>query len=172
MKKPAYGILIALVLSIHALAFAQNRAVRIDAVSDGRGIDSAALQTARQIIGRAVADGTVDTFVVYSPRVGGPIPIEGGLFACAEAGFNSDPVALDRFFAQLRAIRPLPGTFFNFELTTGCTQEPEPAVCGGFAGIPCPDDEICVDDPRDGCDPTNGGVDCSGICEANTASTP
>jgi len=40
----------------------------------------------------------------------------------------------------------------------------EPAVCGGFAGIPCPDGQTCVDDPSDDCDPKNGGADCSGIC--------
>lgn len=37
-------------------------------------------------------------------------------------------------------------------------------MCGGIAGIPCEDDQECVDDPSDGCDPMNGGADCSGIC--------
>jgi len=172
MKEMAYVVLIASLLSIHAFAFAENRAVNIDALSDGRGIDSAALRTARRIIGRAVAGGVVDTFVVYSPRVGGPIPIEGGLSACAEAGFNSDPIKFDTFVTQLRSIRPRPGTFFNFELTASCAKEPEPVMCGGFAGIHCPDDSICVDDPCDSCDPTNGGADCSGICVANTLPGP
>ncbi len=36
--------------------------------------------------------------------------------------------------------------------------------CGGIAGIPCPDGFVCVDDPRDDCDPAAGGADCSGIC--------
>jgi hypothetical protein len=36
--------------------------------------------------------------------------------------------------------------------------------CGGFAGIPCPPGLICRDDPRDDCDPNNGGADCGGIC--------
>lgn len=40
----------------------------------------------------------------------------------------------------------------------------EPVFCGGFAGIPCKDGKICVDDPRDSCDPLNGGADCGGIC--------
>lgn len=41
--------------------------------------------------------------------------------------------------------------------------------CGGIAGIPCHgDNEVCVDDPNDGCDPANGGADCGGICQTKT----
>jgi hypothetical protein len=36
--------------------------------------------------------------------------------------------------------------------------------CGGIAGIPCPGEGECVDDPSDDCDPRNGGADCGGIC--------
>jgi hypothetical protein len=36
--------------------------------------------------------------------------------------------------------------------------------CGGIAGLPCPDGFVCVDDPRDDCDPATGGADCIGIC--------
>ena len=36
--------------------------------------------------------------------------------------------------------------------------------CGGIAGIPCPDGYVCVDAPKDGCDPKGGGADCGGIC--------
>ncbi len=37
--------------------------------------------------------------------------------------------------------------------------------CGGFAGLECPNPkQICVDDPRDDCDPKKGGADCIGIC--------
>lgn len=42
----------------------------------------------------------------------------------------------------------------------------EPSFCGGIAGIPCPAGETCVDDPDDGCDPTQGGADCGGVCVA------
>jgi eight-cysteine-cluster-containing protein len=45
-----------------------------------------------------------------------------------------------------------------------CVAPPEPAFCGGFAGIPCPAGEICIDDPTDDCDPAAGGADCGGIC--------
>jgi hypothetical protein len=36
--------------------------------------------------------------------------------------------------------------------------------CGGIAGTPCPEGNVCVDDPRDDCDPKQGGADCGGIC--------
>ena len=42
---------------------------------------------------------------------------------------------------------------------------PPPSIfCGGFANIPCPDGLVCIDDPSDNCDPTQGGADCGGIC--------
>ena len=40
----------------------------------------------------------------------------------------------------------------------------QPMFCGGFAGLPCPDGQMCIDDPSDACDPNNGGADCGGIC--------
>jgi hypothetical protein len=36
--------------------------------------------------------------------------------------------------------------------------------CGGIAAIQCPEGLICVDDPRDRCDPTQSGRDCGGVC--------
>ena len=41
---------------------------------------------------------------------------------------------------------------------------PGPVQCGGIAGIACPGQGKCVDDPNDGCDPAAGGADCGGIC--------
>jgi hypothetical protein len=56
-------------------------------------------------------------------------------------------------------------------LAGGCDGgPPEPPLgpfCGGIAGFPCPGAGDCVDDPRDDCDPENGGADCSGVCECN-----
>ncbi len=37
-------------------------------------------------------------------------------------------------------------------------------MCGGIAGLLCPDGLTCIDDPRDDCDPNANGADCSGIC--------
>ncbi len=37
-------------------------------------------------------------------------------------------------------------------------------MCGGIAGLPCDENEMCIDDTSDSCDPLNGGADCSGVC--------
>ncbi|KAL8645753.1 MAG: hypothetical protein Q9210_006535 [Variospora velana] len=38
-------------------------------------------------------------------------------------------------------------------------------LCGGFANLQCPsEDQVCVEDPRDSCDPGAGRADCSGAC--------
>jgi len=51
-------------------------------------------------------------------------------------------------------------------IAPGCRQVcVYPVFCGGFAGIPCEQKgAICVDDPRDDCDPKKGGSDCGGLC--------
>lgn len=36
-------------------------------------------------------------------------------------------------------------------------------ICGGIAGLRCPVGTVCMDDPRDSCEP-GSGADCSGIC--------
>lgn len=41
---------------------------------------------------------------------------------------------------------------------------PQPQSCGALTGAQCSSGQICVDDPRDNCDPANGGADCPGIC--------
>ena len=44
-----------------------------------------------------------------------------------------------------------------------CTDKEQ--LCGGIAGLPCPDGKTCVDIPDDGCDPAAGGADCMGVCQ-------
>ncbi|KAK4226027.1 hypothetical protein QBC38DRAFT_481606 [Podospora fimiseda] len=46
-----------------------------------------------------------------------------------------------------------------------CVTPADSEFCGGFAGFACKDpNKLCIDDPRDDCDPRNGGADCGGIC--------
>jgi hypothetical protein len=94
------------------------------------------------------------------------------LSACAEEGFNSKAEELNTFVAQLRSIRPRPGTTINVQVVSSCEEDSEPFICGGFAGIHCPGDSVCVDDPRDDCDPASGGADCSGICVPGSSPGP
>jgi hypothetical protein len=123
MNKFTCFIIVGAVLSISAPAFAENRAVNISVGSIGGALDNAALRTIRQVIGFAVGTSTVDKFIVYSPTVGSPIPIEGGLSACAEAGFGTSNTKFNAFIQQLRSINPKPGTFYNIELTASCKQK-------------------------------------------------
>lgn len=45
-----------------------------------------------------------------------------------------------------------------------CEPDEAPVFCGGIANIQCPGIGLCEDDPYDGCDPSNGGADCGGVC--------
>ena len=98
-----WGVAVAIGASLVAgvPAWAATDAVKIDAFSDGRGIDTNALHAIRQTVGSAIAASIVDTFVVLSPQRGGPIPREGGLSACAERGFV-------RHGATIRGVRHAP----------------------------------------------------------------
>lgn len=122
-------------------AFAEERAVNISISSRGVAVDDSAIQKVRKITAQALAQGTVDTFYVYKPRVNGPFFVEGGLSACAEAGFNSTPQKFEAFIEQLRSVHPKPATFYKVEQTASCKAiqpEPtEPVACGGFAGKKC-----------------------------------
>ncbi|PHM06630.1 hypothetical protein [Nostoc sp. 'Peltigera malacea cyanobiont' DB3992] len=119
MKKFTCLMIVGTVLSISAPAVAENRAVNISIGSIGGPLDNAALQTIRQVIGFAVGTSTVDKFIVYSPSTGS-IPIEGGLSACAEAGFGISDTTFNAFIQQLRSINPKPGTVYNLKLTASC----------------------------------------------------
>ncbi|KAL8855381.1 MAG: hypothetical protein Q9178_007978 [Gyalolechia marmorata] len=69
--------------------------------------------------------------------------------------------------------KALPG--FSIQQTGYCAEPvvPEPVFCGGIGNIQCAGpDEICVDEPRDTCDPTTTGADCGGICVAKSQEPP
>jgi hypothetical protein len=150
MNKVNNFILIATMLFYAGTAFSEQRESRVDSAnrgvnitlgSTGVALDNAALRAVRKLVGQAISADTVDTFSVYSPRVGGPIPIEGGLIACAEAGFASTPHNFTHFVDRLRDIRPKAGTFLNVELTDQCKpiDASMPLACGGIAGTACPE---------------------------------
>ena len=163
MQKFAYHYLFWLALLINTPVFAEDRAVNVEIGSVGFGWVNAAVHPARKLIGQAIASGTIDNFLVYSPRKGAPIPDDGGLSACAEAGFRATPKKFNAFVKQLRSIRPSRGIFINVAIAPSCAAV-APLSCGGIAGIACPSNLVCVDDPKDNCDPAQGGADCSGIC--------
>ena len=123
MKKWACLAVVSAILSAHGPAFAEDRAVDINIGSTGGSLDEAALRTVRQLVGYAIARSTVDTFIVHSPRAGSPIPIEGGLSACAEAGFAATKRDFNAFIKQLLSIHPEPGTFYTVQTTASCNND-------------------------------------------------
>lgn len=161
-----WGVAVAIGASLFAgvPAWATTDAVKIDAFSDGRGIDTNALQAIRQTVGKAIAASIVDTFVVLIPKRGGPIPHEGGLSACAERGFFATEQQFVAFVKRLDAIAPQPGTTITLTRVASCADDTPLQPCGGIAGFPCPQGQFCVDDPTDDCDPAKGGSDCIGLC--------
>ncbi len=79
-------------------AQAGNRAVQIDINGIGPAIDAAAFDTVKQVVGYAVATGTVDKFIVKG------YGIEGGFSACAQAAPGPKPFG--NFVKQLNSIKP------------------------------------------------------------------
>ncbi|MBL4688478.1 MAG: hypothetical protein JKY37_28070 [Nannocystaceae bacterium] len=53
-----------------------------------------------------------------------------------------------------------------------CAPPPPGSFCGGIAGLPCLDGQVCEDDPNDNCDPAQGGADCAGVCVAEPVCQP
>jgi len=140
MKKHACLLLLGSALSISATASAENRAVNIAIGSIGGGYDKAAVQTVRQVIGHAVANQTVDNFIVNAPRPSGPLPAEASFSMCAEAGFSTTDEEFTAFIDQLHSIKPERGTFYNVEPTASC------GTAGNGSGGS--DDTICTMDVK------------------------
>jgi hypothetical protein len=115
-------------------------AVIVSVGSIGGAIDSASIRALRRITGIAVATGIVDVFVVTSPRQNGPIPFEGGLVFCAEAGFNVFDFEFNGFVDELKSVQPKSGTFYSIDLVDRCpvTLDDDGIACTEDAKI-CPD---------------------------------
>ncbi|MCK5831404.1 MAG: hypothetical protein KAH20_14000 [Methylococcales bacterium] len=177
--------IVAIFLMFNNIASAADKAIKINIGSNGAGNVSSTIASVRQLIGHAVGSGVIDNFIVTFPKEGEPIATEGGLAVCAEAGFGIVPSTdqeelhpqlpgsrnkFDILVNQLRSIQPDQGVFLNITLAEKCgisvNDDPvdEFPICGGIAGLICPNALICIDDPRDNCDPKKGGADCIGTC--------
>ena len=104
------------------------KAVQIDIGSIGGKLDTAAIRTVRQVLGYNIANGTVDNFNVYRPK-NSVIPIEGGLSACADAGFNVSSNRFATFINDLKTIKPRSGTFYTLTPKESCTTPDNSIVC-------------------------------------------
>jgi hypothetical protein len=107
---------ISLILLIASTANAGNRAVEIDIGGIGPGVDAAAFDTVKQVVGHAVATGTVDKFIVRN------YGIEGGFSACAQASPGSK--TFGSFVKQLGSIKPNRNTTaYAVRPVAACTDE-------------------------------------------------
>ena len=109
-------ILATALIGINTSAWANNRAVQISIGGIGPGVDGAAFETVKQVIGSAIANGVLDKFNVSGYGK------EGGFSACAEATANSK--GFPAFVRQLRTISPNKSTsFYSLNLVTACPGE-------------------------------------------------
>lgn len=153
MKQLFNIFLIGSALLLNTITFAQddlengahNLAVNITVGSKKGSVDNTALGSVREVVGNAIAAGTVDKFYIYYPRMGGATSTEFGLSACAGAGFNSTPEKFQSFVRQVRSVRHKAQTFLNVEWVERCKDiEPiEPLDCGGVLGVQCPGSQYC-----------------------------
>lgn len=155
MKRYFRFLMWAILITASHLAIAENRGINITISSIGGPLDSSAQQAIRRIIGYGVANGVIDDFTVYAPKIGGPIFKEGGMSACAEAGFSSTKNSLNAFIKELRTIKPKAGTVYHVEQVENCAVNNNAVACtmdvqqcpdGSFVGrvapscdfAPCP----------------------------------
>jgi hypothetical protein len=137
------GGLLSLALPVLAVSTTpENRAVNISVASIGGKLDAAALRAVRQIVGYGIASGAVDTFTITSPKPGS-VPKEGGVIACAEAGFNANSSKFNAFIQDLRTIKPKVGTVYTVAPVARCSvNEPvvvvDPIMCTMEVKL-CPD---------------------------------
>lgn len=115
-----------------------NRAVNIDIGSIGGALDAAALRAIRQVVGYGIASGAVDSFTVYSPKAGA-VPIEGGLSACAGAGFGANNAKFNAFIQDLKAIKAKVGTIYTAVPAISCGVESPALVACTMDVKSCPD---------------------------------
>ncbi|SJM92852.1 hypothetical protein [Crenothrix polyspora] len=115
----------ALLCLLNSAAFAENRAANISITRYNSTVDKATLQTARKIIVQAIANGTVDTFVVYSPRLNGSNKVGVGMSVCAEAGFHATQNKFKAFLKKLDSMHVKDGVVLNTRMVKNCTIENE-----------------------------------------------
>jgi hypothetical protein len=115
-SKLRLSILAIALMGINATAWADNRAVQISIGGIGPGVDAAAFETVKQVIGNTVANGVIDKFNVLG------YGIEGGFSACAEA--NSRSRGFPAFVKQLRTISPNKNTTaYSLNVVATCTAD-------------------------------------------------
>lgn len=130
MKKTAVYLscLLLMLVSTVSTATPKRVAVEISIGGIGPGVDEAALQTVRQVIGSGIGQGVVNKFIVNDYAR----PIEGGFTGCVQASPYTDQFI--PFVKQLKAIKANPMTsFYNVRWIPACKDykplSKDPVMC-------------------------------------------
>lgn len=140
MKKKISTLIAVLAVAASSVQ-AGSRAVQIDVNGIGPAVDAAALDTVKQVVGYAVATGTVDKFIVKG------YGLEGGFSACAQAAPGPKPFG--NFVKQLNSIKPNRNTTaYSVKPVAYCNDDPQ--VCTQEVKL-CPDGKTYVGRTGPGC---------------------
>lgn len=94
-----------------------QRALEVSIFGIGPAVDAQAVEAVRSVIGRAVAEGVIDTYITYG------YGIEGGTSSCIQLSRFQDPKQLLPLKNQLLQIKPNPQTTsYTVKAVAECTQ--------------------------------------------------
>jgi heat shock protein HslJ len=100
-----------------------QRALEISIFGIGPAVDAKAVEAVRSVIGEAVAEGVVDTFITYG------YGIEGGSSSCIQLSRFQDPKQLRPLKNELLQIKPNPKTTsYNVKAVAACAQQSSNSV--------------------------------------------
>lgn len=103
------------------LAQQPQRAIEVSIFGIGPAVDLKALVAVRSVIGKAVAEGVVDTYITYG------YGIEGGMASCIQLSPYQDSEKLIQLRRRLLQIMPNRSTTsYDVKLVAACTQQPRP----------------------------------------------
>jgi len=96
----------------------QQRALEVSIFGIGPAVDKRAVEAVRSVIGKAVTEGVVDTYLTYG------YGIEGGSSSCIQLSRFQDPKQLFQLRRQLLQIQPNPETTsYNIKAVAACSQQ-------------------------------------------------
>jgi len=102
---------------------APQRALEVSIFGIGPGVDAKALRAVRSVIGKAVAEGVVNTYITYG------YGIEGGMASCIQLSRYQNSEKLTQLRRELLQIMPdRSTTSYVVKVVTACTYPPRSSV--------------------------------------------
>lgn len=96
----------------------QPRALEISIFGIGPAVDAKAVKAVRAVIGRAVTEGVIDTYITYG------YGIEGGSSSCIQLSRFQDSQKLRQLRNELLQIKPNPKTTsYSVKAVAACKQQ-------------------------------------------------